>query len=132
MADARVELIEALTAATSRDEYEAVWAMYHPDVVYDWSRSRGPYHGVYSGLAEVQRFLEGMQDAWADLEFFHTELIPCGRGVVRVGGMRAKGRSSGVGIEATGAQLFEFEDGLVRRVTLFQSRDEALAAAGAD
>jgi ketosteroid isomerase-like protein len=102
----------------------------HPDGVADWSRSRGPFRGVYRGRQEVLAFFAEVDEAWDEVEYFHTELIPIGERVVRVGGMRARGRGSGVEIEASGAQVFEFRDGMVWRVTLYQDRDEALAAVG--
>ena len=51
---------------------------------------------------------------------------------MRVGGIRGKGRASGVEISGKGAQIFEFADRLVKRVTLYQTKEEALAAANAN
>jgi hypothetical protein len=44
--------------------------------------------------------------------------------------MRARGHASGIEIEASGAQVFEFRDGLLWRATMYQSKEEALAAVG--
>ncbi len=132
MADSRVELIKAFYDAGGRGDFDAGWEMVHPDVIFDWSRSRGPQQGVYRGREEARRFLETIEEAWTELEWFHTELIPCKRGIIRVGGMRAKGRASGVAIEAAGAQLIEVDGGRISRVTLYQSKEEALAAVEPD
>ena len=40
---------------------------------------------------------------------------PAGERLVRVGGIRGKGRASGVEISGKGAQIFEFADRLVKR-----------------
>jgi hypothetical protein len=39
--------------------------------------------------------------------------------------MRARGRGSGVEVEGHGAQLWTARDGLLARMRLFQSREEA-------
>ena len=57
---------------------------------------------------------------------------PAGERLVRVGGIRGKGRASGVEISGKGAQIFEFADRLVKRFTLYQTKEEALAAANAN
>jgi ketosteroid isomerase-like protein len=132
VADPRAELIEAFYDAGARGDIDAGWEMVAPDVVFDWSRSRGPQKGVYRGRKEARRFLDTIEDAWSDIAWFTEELISCDRGVIRVGGLRAKGRSSGVEIEATGAQLIEVEEGRISRITLYQSKEEALGAVGFD
>jgi ketosteroid isomerase-like protein len=129
--DPRVELILRLYSAASAEELDRYLETTHPDGVADWSRSRGPYKGVYRGRDEVLRFFSAIREAWGEFEYFHDELIDAGpERIVRVGGIRARGRGSGIQIEASGAQLFEFKDGLIWRVTLYQDRAEALAAAG--
>jgi len=104
----------------------------HPDVVLDWSRSRAPYQGVYEGHAGAQELVRETIDAFRDIEYFADEWIPVGERLVRVGGIRGVGRSSGVEFSGRGSQVYEFEDGLVRRVTIYQSKEEALAAARGD
>jgi ketosteroid isomerase-like protein len=129
--DPRVELILRVYSAASAEQVDEYLDTTHPDGVADWSRSRGPYMGVYRGRDEVVRFFAAVREAWGEFEYFHDELIDAGPDrIVRVGGMRARGRGSGIPIQATGAQLFEFKDGLIWRVTLYQDRAEALAAAG--
>jgi hypothetical protein len=104
------------------------WA--HPEIALDWSRSRGPYQGIYKGHEGAGEFVSEAITVFRDVEYFTEEWIPAGKRLVRVGGIRGVGRGSGVEISGRGAQIFEFADGLVKRVTLFQSRDEALAAVG--
>jgi ketosteroid isomerase-like protein len=56
------------------------------------------------------------------------ELILCGNDVVVPTTVRATGRD-GVPVCANSAHLYTFEDGRIVRITLFQERHEALAAA---
>jgi hypothetical protein len=44
--------------------------------------------------------------------------------------VRMRGRGSGVQVDAIAAQLWTITDGKARRVKLFQSKSEALEAAG--
>jgi ketosteroid isomerase-like protein len=130
--DPRIELAErALKVLAAGDSAAAVRYM-HPDVVLDWSRSRAPYHGVYEGHAGAQELIGETIAAFREIEYFADEWIPVGERLVRVGGIRGVGRASGVEFSGRGAQVYEFEGELVSRVTLYQGKEEALAAAGAD
>jgi hypothetical protein len=44
--------------------------------------------------------------------------------------VRAKGKGSGVHTEARGAMLWTLHEGKIARAKMFQTKDEALAAAG--
>ena len=56
------------------------------------------------------------------------ELIPCGNHVVVPCAVYATGRD-GVPVSANSTHLYTFEDGRIVRITLFQEREQALAAA---
>jgi len=103
----------------------------HPDIVFDWSRSNSPYARVYEGRAAVRDLLEEIREAFEDLEYFTEEWIDAGERLIRVGGVRGRGRSSGAEVAMVGAQVVEFSGILAMRVTLFQTTEEAIAAAGA-
>jgi ketosteroid isomerase-like protein len=131
--DPRVELVMRTFSRGSRDDFGWLADATHPDGLADWSRSRGPYRGIYRGRDEVLGFFRGTREAWEDVEYFHDEMLDAGQDrIIRVGGMRARGKGSGVAVEAAGAQLFEFKDGLIWRVTLYQSKEEAVAAVEPD
>jgi ketosteroid isomerase-like protein len=131
--ETRRAIVEQYYEALERGDRDAVYARLAEGVVTDWSRSRGPHSGIYEGKAGSQKFVEEFFTAWAEIEFITEGYLPAGTGVIRVGGFRGVGAGSGVPIEATGAQLVEVsDDGLIQRITLFQSADEALEAAGAN
>ena len=46
------------------------------------------------------------------------------------GAVCGRGRGSGVEVDAVGAQLWTIHDGKAQSVKLYQSKDDALAAAG--
>jgi ketosteroid isomerase-like protein len=130
--DPRIGIAEHLYTAIAAGEIEEALRWAHPEIVLDWSRSRGPYQGVYERHEGARDFIREAVAVFRDVEYFTDDWIEAGDRLVRIGGIRGIGRQSGVEISGRGSQIFEFENGLVRRVTLFQSPDEALAAAGAD
>ncbi len=129
--DPRIGVAEQLYAAIESGDLEAALEFTHPDVDLDWTRSKGPYQGSYEGHAGAHEFVTEVITVFREVEYFAEEWIPVGERLVRVGGVRVVGRGSGIEISGRGAQVFEFDDGLVRRVTLYQSKKEALAAAAA-
>jgi hypothetical protein len=50
--------------------------------------------------------------------------------VIAVNHFRARGRESGIEVDAVGAQLWTISEGKERSVQLYQSKTEALEAAG--
>jgi hypothetical protein len=50
--------------------------------------------------------------------------------VIVVNRVQMRGRGSGVEVDATGVQLWTITDGKAQRVKLYQSKAEALEAAG--
>ena len=63
-----------------------------------------------------------------DLHLEVHEYIPRGNHVVVPATVHGRGRD-GVPVSANSAHLYTFEDGRLVRMTLFQEREEALAAA---
>ncbi len=129
--DPPIRVAEQLYAAIGAGDLEAAVGFTKPDVVLDWSRSKGPYQGSYEGHAGTHEFVTEVITVFREVEYFTEEWIPVGERLVRVGGVRGFGRGSGIEISGRGAQVFEFAAGLVRQVTLYQSKEEALAAAAA-
>lgn len=128
----KTALVERLMDALNRQDLDAAMELLHPEIEFDWSRSRGVQAGVYRGLEETRGFIEAFWDSWAEFEYPAGQLIPVGQGVVRTGGFRGIGRGSGVAVEAKGAQLAEFKGGKISRITLFQSPEDALEALRSD
>jgi len=129
--DKNVELARAAIDAFNRRDMDAMLEIAGDDFVYDWSRSRGPYAKLYRG---TEGFKEFTNEQWDVFEEFHVEpleFVPCGdRHVLVTTTVRATGRG-GVPVSATSSHLYEFDDdGHLVRITLFQEREEALAAAG--
>lgn len=87
--------------------------------------------GAYDGPNGVRRFLADVQDAGPDfrlevehLENLATELV--------LASLRATatGRTTGIDTDLQITNVYELDNGKIRRVRVFRDRDEALEAAG--
>jgi hypothetical protein len=95
----------------------------------DWRASRAPYAGLYEGKDQIRRMVGAIDDAW---EEWGTEIIeaiePDDETVLITTRVHARGKGSGITVEAHGASIWKFRYGLITRATLYQNKDEALAA----
>lgn len=112
-------------------ELDLALAMVASDALLDWSRSEAPDGGLHSGHEAWRAWMSSRWEGLTGATFETRQLIdlPPDR-VVIVANMRGTGRASGLEIEALGAGVMEVRDGVLARITLFQTRDEALRAVG--
>jgi ketosteroid isomerase-like protein len=129
MSQANVESVRRGFAAFNEGDLEAAAKDFDPDVVWI------PYLGRLGG-GDVNRSRASIVAMWSDLkshfsdvEIEPVELIDCGDQVVAVVEVRGMGSLSGAAIEERWAQVYWFRDGLVRRMEVRPTREEALAAA---
>ena len=89
-----------------------------------------PDQGVYQGRAGVERWLRDWGDAWAEWSFEPEEFIDAGDTVIVVIRMRAKGMGSGVELDRQDALVYRFRDDKILRTDYYNSKEQALEAAG--
>jgi ketosteroid isomerase-like protein len=101
------------------------------DVTLDWSRSRGPLQGTFEGKAGARRYWEDMLDAWKPIAW-EVEVVgrPSPDTVVLESKPYARGHGSGIQLQGRGGLIVRVREGKLVAVTLFQSPEEALDAAG--
>jgi ketosteroid isomerase-like protein len=127
-AEAQIEVVRYAIDAFNRRDVDALLKLADDDFVYDWTRSLGLLPGIYRG---PEGFLEFVRDQWSTFDDFQVEahdIIPRGRHVVATVTVHGRGRH-GVTVSAKSTHLYTFEDGRLVRITLYQERAEALAAA---
>jgi ketosteroid isomerase-like protein len=109
---------------------EPDYSLLDPDVVYDVSR-RVFDPEVYRGHEGVREFAHLLREQWETIRTEPQDFIIAGGDVVvvpvRIVGV---GKQSGAETTANAAHLWAFRDGKVIRQTTFQTRAEALQAAG--
>ena len=130
MSAENVATVRAIWDAVNRGDLDEALSHAPDDFLFDWSASEAPERGVYRGPEAIRQAVEGTQDAWSEVEYFESEIIDAGDRVVRVGGIRAKGKGSGVEVTAHGAQVWTFKGATPVSVRLYQSKEQALEAIG--
>jgi ketosteroid isomerase-like protein len=130
MSEENVELVKRFTRlfeSGDRDE----WRQYFdPDVVWDTSASNMPLAGVLEGHQGVEQFFRDWLGTWRDYKLVHREYLDAGDSVVVVFRQHGIGRESGVEIERDFFGVYDLSGSKVIRFRLYESREEALEAAG--
>lgn len=122
-------MIRDLTAAFARQDVSRIEEWAHPDVVFDWSRSMNDIRGVYRGVEGLQQAFDRFFEAWAEVTWEVTEMEELGGDrLLATTRFAGRGRESGIEIDARGAQVWEYRDQKLIRVTMYQDRDQAVAA----
>ena len=131
MSEGNVEIVRQVTDAYNRRDLDGIVENWAPDAVVDWSSSRGPDAGVYRGRDEIRAFVQRFLEAWDEVRI---ELVDDPAEIENdlliaenVTFMRGR---DGIEVEARSAWLITFRDGQQASLTLYQSKEEALEAAG--
>lgn len=131
MSDERLELVRRAIEAFNERDVDAMRELVAGEFEYDWSRSIGPMRGVYRGEEGFLGFVDDQWTAFDEVTAVPRDLIPVGDHVLAAITIHGRGRG-GVTVSANSFQLFTFEESRLAKLTLFQDREEALAAARAE
>lgn len=130
MSEENAELIRRSVEAYNRRDLDGLLETWAPDVVLDWSNSRGPDAGVFRGQDEVRAFAEQLLESWDQIRMeLVEEPIEADDDLLimdNVAHMRGRG---GIEVEARSAWLITIRDGLQSSITMYQTKQEALEAA---
>ena len=126
-----VEIVRRFLTSVNDDQMELALSLVAPGAQLDWSDSQAPDSGVYQGPEQWGGWMAGRSEELADTHFEIAELVdvPPDR-VLLVASMHGRGRASGVEISGLGAAVCTVREGLMTGLTMYQSREEALAALG--
>ena len=128
MSEENVELARRYFEAFNARGLDGVVRLWHPDIEA-FDPPTFPDADRYVGAAAVRGRVQSYIDLGWDPKFRDPEFLDAGDEVVII--WRAEGRSPhGLTVEQTIAHVFLFEDGKVRRIRQYLSREEALEAAG--
>jgi uncharacterized protein len=135
MSQENVEIVREVYDAATRRDTATVLALYDPEIEWDFLTGPGEglfgQGGLYRGHEGLRRWFREWSDALDHIEYEAEELIAAGDQVISKAKMRARGRASGIEVEAmTLYAVWTIREGKVVRVVWFPSREEALEAAG--
>jgi ketosteroid isomerase-like protein len=125
-----VEILRQAYEALNRGDIESALAVLEPDA--EWQEhSDLPEADVYRGRDTIRTFLVGYLDSWEQFHQETEELIDAGDRVAVFLRMEAKGKGSGIAVEARYAHVWTMRDRKGVRVDAYADRNEALHQAGA-
>jgi ketosteroid isomerase-like protein len=130
MSRENVEVVERVMSRFEAGDRQAWREHFDPDVVWDTSASELPGASIYHGHEGVVRFFRDWLETWTDYEVAAREYIDAGDAVVIVFCQSGTGRGSGVRVERDFFGVCDLRDLKVVSFRLYESREEALEAAG--
>jgi ketosteroid isomerase-like protein len=131
MSQENLEHVRRTIELWNRRDVDGALEIAADDIAMDWSNSIGPAKGVHRGKDEVRNFWMSFIEGFEAMHWEPKEIIELDASrVLAVTHFQARGRGSGVEVDASGAQLWTVKDGRVQGVKVFQSKAEALEAAG--
>jgi ketosteroid isomerase-like protein len=131
MSQENVEVVRRNTDAFSRGDFDGFMEDWAPDAMVDWSNSRGPDAGVYRGLGEVRAFAQRFNEAFEEIRIeLVDDPVEVKDGLVLAENVAYLRGRDGIEVQARSAWLVTFRDGRQTSLTLYQTKQEALEAAG--
>lgn len=128
MSDA-VAVVGGFVDVLNSGDWDAVLEALPADFEYDLTRTTSPLRGVY-GRSQMRRVLEDFLGSWESWRYEPHEFIERGDQVVVPFTTHFSGRD-GIEMHTEAVWVWTIRAGRPSRVALFQSRAEALEAAGA-
>ena len=128
---ANADFVRAVADALNSGSLHRFLDVVPDDFELDWSRSRGLGMGVYRGREALEAFIRAFEEVWEVASWDERrieELSP--QHVLFLYDLHFKGRGSGIEMRRPAVQLWTFDDGVPVRAAIFQSEEEARAAAG--
>jgi ketosteroid isomerase-like protein len=130
MSQENVEIVLAGFAAYNRRDLDAILEYWAPDGVLDWSNSRGLGAGIYRGHDEIRAFAEGFLATWDEVRIEIVDAVEVRDGLVITENVAYMRGRDGIEVQARSAWLITVRDGKETSLTLYQTKQEALEAAG--
>jgi ketosteroid isomerase-like protein len=131
MSGENVEVVRRSTDAYNRRDVDGMLENWAPDAVLDWSNARSFDAGVYRGHGEIRAFTEGFFASWDEVRIelvYGPEEIEDDLLIAEnVTYMRGR---DGIEVRARSAWLIKMRNGEQTSLKLYQTKQDALEAAG--
>ena len=130
MSQENVEIVRRGTDAYNRGDLDGILENWASDAVLDWSNSRGFDAGVFRGHDEIRAHWQRLLAAFDEVRIELVDPIEVEDGLLiveNVGYLRGR---DGIEVQTRSAWLITIRDGKTTSFTLYQTKQEALEAAG--
>jgi ketosteroid isomerase-like protein len=114
----------------NRGDLDGILEDWASDAVLDWSNSRGVEAGVYRGHGEIRAFWQRFRATWDEVRFEIDDPVEVKDGLLIVENVAYMRGRDGIEVQARSAWLTTMRDGETASLTLYQTKQEALDAAG--
>lgn len=125
-----LETVRGVYDAFIREDWEAFFALFHPDVELDLSRSGIPDAGSYRGHEGVRAGWIKWRGVWEQYEVEVEDVLESGERALGLTRVTARSKGHGVGTTVEGADLYTVRECLVVRLAIYLDRDAARADGG--
>src|SRR5688572_4562811 len=130
MSQENIEIVRRSTEAYSRGALDEVLESWAPDAVLDWSNSRGLEAAVVRGRDEIRAYMERFLETFEEVRIELEDILEVDEGVVVAENLAHVRGRNGIETTARSAWLITLRNGQQTSLTLYQSKAEALEAAG--
>jgi ketosteroid isomerase-like protein len=129
MSEENLKVVERAIAAIDERDIDGYLACCTEDVRLRTPLS--PVAGLYEGADGIRRFFADIEDTGPDFQLDLERLQSVGgERVLAFLRVTSHGRASGLPTPAKTGNVYEFEEGKIRRIQIFLDRGEAREAAG--
>jgi ketosteroid isomerase-like protein len=128
MSQANVEIAKRCVGAFNHRDVEALLNMGTPEWVL--SSQLLDASADFRGREGIERFYAMLSESWEEFRSVVDDYRDLGDRVLCLGRNTARGKGSGVTVDAPTAAILDFRDGKVSRIRLYLDQSEALRAAG--
>ena len=125
-----VEIVRRSTEAYSRGALDEALESWAQDAVLDWSNSRGLESAVIRGRGEIRDYMERFIEMFDNVRIELEDIREVDEGVVIAENLAHVRGRDGIETTARSAWLITLRNGEQTSLTLYQSKAEALEAAG--
>src|SRR3954454_1838011 len=129
MSSENVKVVERAIAAVNARDIDAYLACCTADI--ELTTPLAPVDGGYQGPDAIKRFFNDVDDTAPDFHLTLERVRAVGEDrVLAFLQSSATGRASGVPLNISSANVYDFMDGRIRRVRIFAARRQAIEAVG--
>jgi ketosteroid isomerase-like protein len=131
MSRENVERVRQMIERFAAGDRESWRYQFSEDVTWDTTATAFTSARVYRGHDGLERFFIEWLGAWEEPSVELLELIDAGDSVISIFRWRGRGKTSGVEVDRTFFGVYDLDDdGKIVRYRQYETRDEALDAAG--